>query len=292
MLLTILVPFFFSFYTNGFYLKVATYFEMPEVSFTKDFIIEVVEDSSGTVTDKQFTSVSDFHHYNVNTLAPPFFSYYREDEKDDGHPEKIVFDITVQGVTSKNVRDLYLALSFNYKLDGVIKEQMISLAVFQVHSPSGLGKVNAYGTLALKQREPIEDDYQEKTEYNINPLLKVINGSLTEMYTEYLERTEITEFNGKTVVSPYGATNKFDIHIELMIPKQQEIQYNPAVLESLKNAWIQYIFVLIPLYYILIRYVLRFILSNQIIEVHIKDNLPKPKDKRWWRMFTELEPKK
>lgn len=265
---------------------------MPEVSFTKDFVLEVVEDSSGTVTDKLFTSVTDFHLYNVNTLAPPYFSYYAEDENDDGHTEKIVFDITVQGVTSKNVRDLYLALSFNYKLDGVTEEQMISLAVFKVHSPSGLGSVNAYGTLSLKQREPIDDDYQEKTEYNINPLLKVINGSLTEMYTDYLERTEITEFNGRTVINPYGASNKFDIHIELLIPKQQEIQYNPAVLESLKNAWIQYIFVLVPLYYVLIRYVLRFVLSNQIIEVHIRNNLPKPKDKRWWRKFTELEPKK
>ena len=265
---------------------------MPEVSFTKEYVLEVVEDNSGAVTGSVFTTVPRYTEENFNSLVPPYFSYYTEDENNDDIPEKFVFDIIIHGITAANIRNVYLAMGFMYELDGVTEEIMRGLAMFQIDSPNGLGDVRAYGSLVLKQRDPIEDSYQQGVEYDVNPLEKMLNGSLTEMSTTYRERKAYTEFEGKIITMPYGGSNQVKIHIEMLIPENQEIKYNPAELESLKTAWIQYIYVLIPIYYVLILYVLRFILSNQIIETHISNNLPKPKDKRWWKKFREFETRK
>lgn len=282
VLLTIFVPFFFGIFTNDFYKKVGTYYEMPDVEFTKEFAIEVVEDNSGVITNSFYTTVPTFADNNYNSLAPPYFSFYSEDENDDGKAEKFVFDIRVRA-TTKNVRSANLALSFQYNIDKRVEEQMISLAFMQIDAPNGLGSVEAYGSLVLNQRDPADYTTTEVVKYNSNPLDKVLNASLIEMYNIYRTRKEFTEFEGNTVAQTYGSATWLKFKIELLIPKQQQIRYIPSFLESIKRAWIQYIFVLIPLYILLILYVLRFILSNQIIETHISDNLPTKKDIRWYR---------
>jgi len=44
-----------------------------------------------------------------------------------------------------------------------------------------------------------------------------------------------------------GSQYKTQIIIDVNIPIQQEIQYIPGVLETLKNAWVQYLALLVPL---------------------------------------------
>jgi hypothetical protein len=265
-------------------------FEMPTVSFTKEFALEVVENNAGVVSSKFFTTVPRYTEENYNTLAPPYFSFYTNDENNDDKPEKIVFDISLHGITAANIRNVYLVLSFQYDIEELVEAKMKSLTVFKFDTPNGLGYVDAYGSLVLKQRDPIENNYKEKTFYNVNPLQKVLNDSLTTMYTSYQQRIETTEFQGHTIIQPYGGSNEAKIRIEMLIPEKQKILYNPSVLEALKSAWIQYIFVLVPLYYILIRYVLRFLLRHQIIKSYISNNLPQEKDKRWYRKFREIAP--
>jgi transmembrane protein 231 len=282
VILTIAIPFFLGFYTNDFYKKVGTYFEMPDVEFTKEFAIGVVEDTAGVITDKFYTSVPTYADKNYNSLAPPYFSYYTEDQDDDGKVEKFVFDIKVRATTT-NVRSVNLALAFQYNINDRLEEKMISLAFFQIDAPNGLGTVEAYGSLVLNQRDPINYSTKEVVEYNSNPLLKVLNASLVNMYSEYRNREEFTEFEGDIVAQTYGSPVWLKFKIELLIPAQQEIKYIPSFLESIKSAWVQYIFILIPFYVLLILYVLRFILSNQIIETHISNNLPTKKDRRWYR---------
>ena len=262
---------------------------MPKVSFTKEFVLEVVSDSGTALTDAIFTTVPRYTEENFNTLVPPFFQVYSEDENDDDKPEKFVFDITVKGVTAANVRNVYLAMAFNYEIDGNVEAKMISLAYLEISTPNGLGSANAYGTLELKQMRPIQDRYTEKLLYNVNPLEKVINESLTDMYTDYVTRDEYTVFENDLVTMPYGGANQIMLHLEMMIPERQEILYNPDTLTSLKPAWIQYIFTFIFLYLILIRYVLRFIFSNQIMETHMSNNLPKESEKRWFKKFEDLD---
>lgn len=262
---------------------------MPEVSFNYDYALEVVQDSSGTTTDLFYTTVSRYTEYNYNTLAPPYFSFYEEDADNDGSAEKIVFDIIIQGVTAANVRNIYLGLTFNYKINNILEESMISMAFFDIRAPNGLGNVNAFGKLDLKQRDPIKYSYSEITKYNTNPLADLTTSSLIDIYSSYQTRRERTEFQGNIVTQPYGDSTEVVLRIELMIPENQEVLYNPGVLESLKSAWIQYCFLFCPIYLLLIDFVLRFMLSHQIIKTHISNNLPEEKDRRWFKKFKELE---
>ena len=166
---------------------------------------------------------------------------------------------------------------------------MQSLAFLQISTPNGLGSAKAYGSLELKQLSPLEGDFTEKLLYNVNALDKVMNESLTDMYFSYLNRDEYTTYNHDVVVKPYGDPNQAQLHLEVYIPEQQEIRYNPSTLAALKPAWIQYIFVFILFYFVIVKYVLNYLYSNQIMETHYSDNLPQEKDKRWFRKFNELE---
>lgn len=259
---------------------------MPSVTFTQNFAVEVVQVSStGDTTDSIFTSYPRYTEYNYNTLPPPYFSYYTIDDLNDGTNEKIVFDITLQGLASDTVRNLYLAMSFNYSISTIVSSQMISLAYFDIQAPNGLGKVQASGSLKLKQNDAIENSFGTLIYDNIDPIAKVSNASLTAMYADYTSRNSYTEFEGNIVVLPYGSATEVDIHIELLIPKGQEIYYNPNLFESLKTAWVQYIYVFIAVYYILVYHVLRLAYSSQIIQAHITNDLPKEKDKKWFQKF-------
>eukprot|EP00344_Euplotes_crassus_P000472 CAMPEP_0197013268 /NCGR_PEP_ID=MMETSP1380-20130617/65756_1 /TAXON_ID=5936 /ORGANISM="Euplotes crassus, Strain CT5" /LENGTH=292 /DNA_ID=CAMNT_0042437405 /DNA_START=74 /DNA_END=948 /DNA_ORIENTATION=- len=282
----VVMPFFLGYLSQNFYKKSGIYFEMPKVSFLKEFAIETVEVTASATSTKFFTTVPTYTHKNYNTLAPPYFSYYKEDQDNDDHPEKFVFDINIRG----NPESLTLALAFQYDIDEIIESKMKNMVYINVNDPNGISKVDAYGVFALAQRSPRKNEYQESVIYNSSPLDKVLNSSLTQLYKDYLSRQEYAYFSGNTVVSPYGDSNMVQIHLEVSIPKLQEIRYTPALLESLKSAWVQYIYILIPFYIVLILLILRFILSNQIIETHIFNNLPTKKDLRWYRKFRELMP--
>mmetsp|Transcript_29899 Transcript_29899/g.26447 ORF Transcript_29899/g.26447 Transcript_29899/m.26447 type:complete len:319 (+) Transcript_29899:24-980(+) len=284
--LVITVPFFIGYYSNNFYKKVGEYFEMPKVTFTHEYAIESVETTNGVTSNLFYTTVPNYAHKNYNTLAPPYFSFYSDNENDDAKPEKYVFDIMIRG----NPDTLIIALAFNYEIETIIEEKMVSLAFLKINNPNGISKVNAYGSLVFKQRTPTKNDFDEKILYNSNPLDKVLNGSMTKLYQNYLSRQEYTEFEGNIEVQPYGNSNQVQIHIEIAIPKLQEFQYIPGFLESLKSAWVQYIYILIPFYLLLVCYVLRFIFRNQIIETHISNNLPLKEEFRWFRKFKELLP--
>lgn len=67
--------------------------------------------------------------------------------------------------------------------------------------------------------------------------------------------------------------------IDVNIPIQQEVQYIPGVLETLKNAWTQYLALLIPLLLVFWAFV-GFLLRHQLVETSIVSDLLPKKEKR------------
>ena len=67
--------------------------------------------------------------------------------------------------------------------------------------------------------------------------------------------------------------------IDVNIPIQQEVQYIPGVLETLKNAWTQYLALLIPLLLVFWAFV-GFLLRNQLVETSVVSDLLPKKEKR------------
>lgn len=81
------------------------------------------------------------------------------------------------------------------------------------------------------------------------------------------------------MVQPLGSQYKTQIIVDVNIPIQQEIQYIPGVLETLKNAWTQYFALLVPLLLVFWAFV-GFLLRNQLIETSIVSDLLPKREKR------------
>ena len=80
-------------------------------------------------------------------------------------------------------------------------------------------------------------------------------------------------------MQPLGSQYKTEMIIDVNIPIQQEVQYIPGVLETLKNAWTQYLALLIPLLMVFWAFV-GFLLRNQLVETSIVSDLLPKKEKR------------
>jgi hypothetical protein len=65
----------------------------------------------------------------------------------------------LKGITSSNVRTVYIVLSFQYNLNQQIEADMKSLAFIQIDTPNGIGSVDAYGQLKLRQLRALQTDY-------------------------------------------------------------------------------------------------------------------------------------
>jgi hypothetical protein len=50
---------------------------------------------------------------------------------------------------------------------------------------------------------------------------------------------------------PSRLSNSIEIQLDISVPAEQEIFYEPSILESIKIAWIQYVALLIPSLYII-----------------------------------------
>ena len=64
----------------------------------------------------------------------------------------------------------------------------------------------------------------------------------------------------------------FNVNINIHIPKAQKILYQQKTYNNLKKAWIQYIFIFIPIF-LVVYYLLSFILTNQVFPCSMKSDL-------------------
>lgn len=155
------------------------------------------------------------------------------------------------GVTTANIWNVHLSLCFNYSLSDIYWTDFKTLAVVDVSSSSGIARIDAFGTLELKQLTPLYTTSYKKTDYNENPLLGINNRTLTELLSSYYSWNESTKFEHQKLVYGIGNPETLEIDIEIVVPWYQEVQYQTGSLESLKHAWIQYVFILIPIWYFL-----------------------------------------
>lgn len=89
---------------------------------------------------------------------------------------------------------------------------------------------------------------------------------------------EKLKFDYQWLIQPLGSQYKTEILVDVHVPVQQEIQYIPGVLETLKNAWTQYLALLVPLLVVFWAFV-GFLLRNQLLETSIASDLLPKKEK-------------
>lgn len=83
----------------------------------------------------------------------------------------------------------------------------------------------------------------------------------------YQERNETLEYLATSTVT-YGTTQSpppaLTVDLLFKVPQHQELVYIPSVLEVLKQAWVQYVYVLIPLYFALYFLLFGYLVENRI----------------------------
>lgn len=91
-------------------------------------------------------------------------------------------------MTVENVREVFVALVFNYTIEDRIREDMKTLAYFHTSTPSGASKISSFGTLELKQKHPIYNEGFKKLDYDSNPIESASNKTLSRLVYEYENR--------------------------------------------------------------------------------------------------------
>jgi len=109
----------------------------------------------------------------------------------------------------------------------------------------------------------------QRTSYNI-PILQASNvSSISDTHfgnilSNYFHRNETTELVYPNSYWQHGRSSEFYVHCQIRIPKSQ-IRYVPGAGEVLKFSWIQYLSLLVIVYY-LMDWVFYFVYAYQILE--------------------------
>ena len=132
------------------------------------------------------------------------------------------------------------------------------------------------GELKLKQKSPI-------AQMSIPKILKdkYLFGvdrespyDMLALYNKYSNRNVTTKFEGDLFLSPKSNNDnsKVEIILNVYIPKIQDVLYYASFGETIKEAWIQYIYIFIPIYF-LVHFILGFIIRNRVFPCSVQSDI-------------------
>jgi len=68
------------------------------------------------------------------------------------------------------------------------------------------------------------------------------------------------------VSSPSGTQTEVQIVFDIRVPGAQEVLYTPIVMERLKEAWVQYVALMIPSVYVIYFLIVGFSFKSKVLE--------------------------
>ncbi|XP_069757375.1 transmembrane protein 231 [Narcine bancroftii] len=244
--LTYISPLLVAYRSHGFWIKVNSYEEQPNVRFQYQVLM-----IAGTSTNGDFVAWSTFENFNNlqgDHLRIPLVTALEEDKNQDGKMDLLNFRLELPLQSSERVYSVQFLLTFSYQLFRMSTFIMQSMVYIQFSSPISGSQLAVIGDLKLHQREPLKHRGLD-TRYNIS----VVNDSpfassfdLADITASYQDRNVTTVFaNPYTVWTPVRAANApFIIKAVIKYPVEV-ITYQPGFWEMIKIAWIQYISILL-----------------------------------------------
>ena len=292
ILFVLLISLFAGYASEDFWKTITTYYEQPIVTDTKNFLIYTTVNNSKIYT--YFYSSSNTLNKNFPTgkytylLDSPSVSLGFYDDNNDGRNDRIKGEITFStgnqhGGDASTLRNIKILLFFNYALKDKARLIMNTMIPIDIDCPNGTMEISTKGDLLFYQKSPIASTsvpnkkyYADDTEENgyvfdtdlFSPY------DYLEIYNKYSDRNFTTKYEHTEFVLPAqgGASKLVTVKIDIQIPKLQKILFYQSVYLSLKEAWIQYIYIFIPIF-ICVFYLLLFILENQVFPCSVKSDL-------------------
>ena len=297
ILFVLLISLFAGYASEDFWKTITTYYEQPIVTDTKNFLIYTTVNNSKIYT--YFYSSSNTLNKNFPTGNPenpgnhmylldsPSVSLGFYDDNNDGRNDRIKGEITFStgnqhGGDASTLRNIKILLFFNYALKDKARLIMNTMIPIDIDCPNGAMEISTKGDLLFYQKSPIASTsvpnkkyYADDTEENgyvfdtdlFSPY------DYLEIYNKYSDRNFTTKYEHTEFVLPaQGKFKLVTVKIDIQIPKLQKILFYQSVYLSLKEAWIQYIYIFIPIF-ICVFYLLLFILENQVFPCSVKSDL-------------------
>ncbi|XP_043199215.1 transmembrane protein 231-like [Amphibalanus amphitrite] len=265
-ILTFVPPFLIAYRSNGFWLKVATYREQPDINFKHSVITMVdVVNPDGYIIWSTFPTLNAMVARNYRA---PVVSSYEEDLNQDGKKDNLNLEIEVPLEEGERVHAVKLLVGFDFRLYTMTRLQMNSLIYIASSSAIASNQLTVIGDITLNQREPlkhrgvnnylkeniIKPDSTDPEDYDIATILE-----------NYARRNLTTHLSNPFYVwTPRGeSVSSFLLRVRLQYPTLN-LEYTPGVWQVLKMAWVQYLAILVVFTVIFWR-IKEYVFTNQIV---------------------------
>ena len=284
LFLLIFIPLFIAYSTEDFWQRLKICQEQPYVKLNKKFFISTLEENSAVYSSKFYTSSNEINsqllsladNENDYLLKGVTIGISNIDENGDSYNDKIEIKLSfVLPDVQTKLKNIKMMFFFDYYLIKKARFYTESMMYLDIDTPKGENRIVMNGELVLKQKSPI-------AQMSIPKVLKdkYLFGDDREspydmlaLYNKYSSKNITTKFEGDVFLSPNNNNNnKVDIILNVYIPKSQDVLYYASVAETIKEAWIQYIYFFIPIYF-LIHFILSFILRNRVFPCSVQSDI-------------------
>ena len=278
LFLLIFIPLFIAYSTEDFWQRLKICQEQPYVKLNKKFFISTLEKRSNEFSSKFYTSSNEINSQllsltdNDYLLKGVTIGISNIDENGDSYNDKI--EIKLSFIPNPKLYNIKMMFFFDYYLIKKARFYTETMMYLDIDTPNGENKIEMNGDLVLKQKSPI-------AQMSIPKVLKdkYLFGDDREspydmlaLYNKYSSKNITTKFEGDVFLSPNNGNDKVDIILNVYIPKSQDVLYYASVAEAIKEAWIQYIYFFIPIYF-LIHFILSFILRNRVFPCSVQSDI-------------------
>lgn len=285
--LLIFIPLFIAYATEDFWQRVKICQEQPYVKLEKKYFISTLEENSNKYYSRFYTSSNLINSYlslleddddDDYLLSGVSIGISNIDENGDSFNDKI--EIKISFIPKTSLKNIKMMFFFDYYLIKKARFYTESMMYLDIDTPNDENRIILNGELKLKQKSPIaqmslprviKDDYlfgiDRESPYD-----------MLALYNKYSSKNITTKFEGDLFLSNYNVENnnnnnkKVDITLNVNIPKSQDVLYYASFAETIKEAWIQYIYLFIPIYF-LIHFILGFILRNRVFPCSVQSDI-------------------
>jgi len=276
-LATLSLSFFVPFATKQFWIKSNLYYEQPIVKFRGELYLALIRD--GINSNPLYTYST---HNAINSIpgdvVQTFVDYGNEDKNFDGIIDvikiKAVLDFPpgANRVDTGQLRRIDLAIGLDYMLNQTTKIAMKSGFFVSFNTPLGKSNIQAIGDLMLKQKTPIKVHNTRKQLYNGESIfVPLFTKDYWNAVEEYNGRNETLEYQ-KNVIINFTNQENITIDLTIYIPTHQEVAYETTMQELLKMGWLQYFYLLVPIYFIVYEIVMWALVKYKVMLTKVKED--------------------
>lgn len=260
------IPYLAAYRSGGMWIREAEYREQPNVHFKHSYLVQL----RGAAPNSELVW-SSFPYYNFllqNNLRAASVKTRETDLNHDGLLDELSMEISFPLNENEQITSVFAMLFFDYQLHDKADVELEGAAVVQYETASAGRELFSDGFLRLRQERALPHtgtvlDYNgsliDETSFDPDTY------DLASVLQRYNDRNVTTVFEAPASVWTAGrvAGQPFVLRLRVRYPSTV-VRYTPSLLHEAKHGWVQYLALLLPLWYFA-RYLQEFLFANRIV---------------------------